>query len=158
MEDRIGCCAVNLGVENAGLDAYLNDAGALSTAANAQLAIIQVSCSYNCSNRFYTVHPRRNDRFLKASSALKSLYPEMDFTEIHFTRHLLARLQSISPERFESVAQEACMAWQSRMRHLIGQMNGKVILLWFDPAPLDKGSGMVIFKFVVNKLRFFQFL
>ncbi|WP_439521319.1 DUF6473 family protein [Marivita sp.] len=138
LETQIGCTVVNLGVENAGIDAYLSDPGALVTAANAQVVVIQLTCSHNTSNRFYSVHPRRNDRFLKASEALTALYPEMDFTEVHFTRHLLARLRSICPERFNVVAREARCAWQARMRNLIGQMNGAVFLLWFDSSPLSE--------------------
>ncbi|MFP7569906.1 DUF6473 family protein [Marivita sp. S2033] len=128
---------VNLGVENAGIDAYLNDPGALATAANARVAVIQLTGSHNTSNRYYTVHPRRNDRFLKASESLKALYPEMDFTEVHFTRHLLSRLRAICPDRFESIACETRQAWQQRMRQLIGQLNGKIVLLWFAPKRLS---------------------
>lgn len=138
LEDKTARTVVNLGVENAGIDAYLNDPGALVTAANAQVVIIQVTSGHNTSNRYYSVHPRRNDRFLKASDSLKSLYPEMDFTEVHFTRHLLSRLQAICPERFDMVAKEARTAWQARMRNLISQMNGAVHLLWFAPVPLPE--------------------
>lgn len=140
LEVQAGCTVVNLGVENAGIDAYLNDPGALATAANATAVILQMTCSHNTSNRFYSVHPRRNDRFLKASESLRSLYPEMDFTDVHFTRHLLARLRTICPDRFEMVAQEARYAWQARMRHLISQMNGRVFLLWFDPSALGESN------------------
>jgi hypothetical protein len=131
---------VNLGVQNAGIDAYLNDPGALTTAANAKVALVQLGCGQNTSNRFYAVHPRRNDRFLKASDALKSLYPEMDFTEVHFTGHLLSRLQSICPDRFSLVVREVQDAWRARMRHLIGQLDGKVVLLWFNAFPLGDGA------------------
>lgn len=138
LEERTGTTVVNLGVENAGIDAYLNDPGALLTAAHAQITVVQLTCTHNTSNRFYSVHPRRNDRFLKASEALKSLYPEMDFTEVHFTRHLLVRLHAICPERFAVVAAEARAAWQARMRTLIAQMNGTVFLLWFAPSTLSE--------------------
>lgn len=137
LEAQIGCAVVNLGIENAGIDAYLNDAGGLATAANADIVVIQLSCVHNTSNRFYMTHPRRNDRFLKAAEPLTSLYPEMDFTEVHFTRHMLARLRTICPKRFEIVVDEACNAWVARMRSLIAQMNGAVFLLWFAPKPLS---------------------
>ena len=142
LEAAVAQRVVNLGVENAGIDAYLNDPGALATAAKARVSIIQLGCGQNTSNRFYAVHPRRNDRFLKASDALKSLYPEMDFTEVHFTGHLLQRLRSICPDRFALVRQEVQEAWRARMRHLIGQLDGAVVLLWFNPVPLaDAGKG-----------------
>lgn len=137
LEDRVGRTVVNLGIENAGIDAYLNDPGALATAANASVVVIQMTCAHNTSNRFYATHPRRNDRFLKASPSLMSLYPEMDFTDIHFTRHLLGRLHGICPDRFRMVAQEVQMAWQSRMKSLVSRMHGEVFLLWFAPTSLD---------------------
>ncbi|MCR9111253.1 DUF6473 family protein [Marivita sp. XM-24bin2] len=136
VEAQIGSTVVNLGVENGCVDAYLNDAGALVTAATAKVVVIELSGLHNTSNRFYATHPRRNDRFLKASSALVSLFPEMDFTEIHFTRHLLTRLHAICPERFCIVAKEVETAWQARMRSLIAKMNGDVYLMWFAPVPL----------------------
>lgn len=141
LEARVGSTVVNLGVENAGIDAYLNDPGALATAANARVVVIQLTGTHNISNRFYATHPRRNDRFLKASQALISLYPEMDFTEVHFTRHLLSRLHTICPERFDMVAREVQTAWQARMRSLLAQMTGDVVLLWFSSNPLRDPFG-----------------
>lgn len=146
LEARIGRTVVNLGVENAGIDAYLNDPGALATAANARVLVIQLTGTHNTSNRFYATHPRRNDRFLKASQALISLYPEMDFTDVHFTRHLLARLQAICPERFGMVAHEVQMAWQSRMRSFVSRMEGDVFLLWFAPGALKDLQNDVLGK------------
>lgn len=137
LEQRIGRPVVNLGVENAGIDAYLNDPGALLTACHAETVVIQLTCMHNTSNRYYSVHPRRNDRFLKASDGLKTLYPEMDFTEVHFTRHLLARLEAICSGRFALVAAEARHAWLARMRTLVEQMNGEVFLLWFAQSELS---------------------
>jgi len=140
LEGQVSRIVVNLGIENAGIDAYLNDPGAIVTAAKADVCVVHLACSHNTSNRFYSVHPRRNDRSLKASESLKSLYPEMDFTEVHFTRHLLKRLQAICPDRFDLVAGEARHAWRARMRHLISQMDGAVVLLWFNPTPLMDGN------------------
>lgn len=137
---QIDSTVVNLGVENSCVDAYLNDAGALSTAASAKVVVIELSGVHNTSNRFYATHPRRNDRFLKASPALVSLFPEMDFTEVHFTRHLLTRLYAICPERFCIVAKEVETAWQARLRSLVAKMNGDVFLIWFAPAPLEDNA------------------
>lgn len=136
LEMSIGRTVVNLGVENSGIDAFVNDPGALSTAANARVTLIQLTGAHNTSNRFYATHPRRNDRFLKASQSLASLYPEMDFTEVHFTRHLLTSLHDICPQRFGIVVEEVQNAWQARMRSLIAQMNGDVFLLWFAAQAL----------------------
>ena len=136
LEAQIGCPVANMGVENAGIDAYLNDPGALMTAANAAVVVLQLGCSHNTSNRFYSVHPRRNDRFLRASKQLETLYPEMDFTEVHFTRHLLSRLFEICPERFEIVAGEARSAWRARAKSLFKHMNGALFLFWFASKPM----------------------
>ncbi len=61
------------------------------------MTVIQVMGAHNMSNRFYAVHPRRNDRFLRASlGCCKTIYPEVDFTEFNFTRHMLTALATHS--------------------------------------------------------------
>jgi hypothetical protein len=90
------------------------------------------------SNRFYTVHPRRNDRFLRASSVMRAIYPEVDFTEVCFTRHLLGHLYKVSPERFEIIREEAQQAWRARMRGFLQDIGSHTLLLWFsDHLPSD---------------------
>jgi hypothetical protein len=54
----------------------------------------------NLADAHYRVHPCRNDRFLRAHQPLRDLYPEVDFTKFNFTRHMMQRLEAISPERF----------------------------------------------------------
>lgn len=138
---------VNLGVEHAGPDAYLNDAGALQTAIGAGEVVLHLGGVTNCSNRLYSVHPRRNDRFLKASDRLRALYPEMDYTDVHFVGHLLQKLRWICETRFETVIEEVRAAWAARTRQLVGQLRGRLVLLWmapgdvprvFDPAEEDR--------------------
>ncbi|MEZ5723123.1 MAG: DUF6473 family protein [Paracoccaceae bacterium] len=73
------------------------------------------------SNRFYAVHPRRNDRFLRASNLLKTIYREVDFTEFNFTRHLLTRLKELSEDKFMMVEQEL-KAWVARMKTLVSKI------------------------------------
>ena len=75
------------------------------------MTVVQVMGAQNLTNRFYTVHPRRNDRFLRAAPDLQALYPEVDFTEFHFTRHLLRTLRWSSADRFEVVAEELRAVW-----------------------------------------------
>jgi hypothetical protein len=65
------------------------------------VTVVQVLAVQNLSNPYYTVHPRRNDRFLRASARLQNLYQDVDFTEFHFTRHMLQTLQMVSAPRFE---------------------------------------------------------
>ena len=127
---------VNLGTVNAGIDVFTNDRAVLDICSNATATVIQVGGAQNMSNRFYAVHPRRNDRFLRASNLLKTIYREVDFTEFNFTRHLLSSLKTVSPEKFAMVEQELREAWVARMKSLVARLDGRVVLLWLsDHAP-----------------------
>lgn len=139
IEQKIGLACVNFGVANAGVDLYLNDPAVLEILSGAEAKVVQVAGAQNLSNRFYSVHPRRNDRFLRASDRLQGLYPEVDFTEFHFVRHMLGRLSDVSRNRFHEVTDELRMAWVARMKHLLTQIRGKVVLLWFadHAVPLE---------------------
>lgn len=135
VEAATGLRVVNLGVVNAGLDLYLKDPAVLDIASRAQAAVVQVVGAQNLSNRFYTVHARRNDRFLSASPVLRSLYSEVDFTEFSFTRHMLHALQALSADRFEVVAEELRTAWVARMKTLLSSLSCPVVLLWIAGSP-----------------------
>ncbi len=136
IEHGTGIRSVNLGCMNAGVDVYCHDKSLLDICTKARVTVIQAMGAQNMSNRFYAVHPRRNDRFLKASTLLQKIFPEVDFTEFSFTRHLLSRLKQISPEKFTMLRHELKEAWLARMRMLLSQIDGKVVLLWLaDHAP-----------------------
>ena len=140
VEDETGLRVINLGCVNAGADVYLSDPGVMEVAAGARLAVVQVMGAGNLTNRFYAVHPRRNDRFLRASNAMAQLYPEVDFTNFHFTRHLLQTLHAVSPSRFETIADELRHTWVARMRALIDAAQVPVVLVWIaDHAPGPRG-------------------
>ena len=132
IEARTGVKCVNFGWPNAGVDVYLNDIGVQMAAANAHLTVLQVPCVANMTNRFYSVHPRRNDRFLEASGTLRAMYREVDFTEFHFVRHMLHRLETESEGRFGTVREEIQTAWVSRMQLLLQKLDSKVVLLWMS--------------------------
>lgn len=132
IEARTGVKCVNFGWPNAGVDVYLNDLGVLMAAAKAGVTVLQVPCITNMTNRFYSVHPRRNDRFLEASGTLRAIYGEVDFTEFHFVRHMLQRLQNVSEERFSTVIEEIQTAWVSRMQLLLNKIDGRIVLLWMS--------------------------
>ncbi|MFD0859161.1 DUF6473 family protein [Roseovarius aquimarinus] len=138
VEERCGLPCINLGWPNAGLDVLLHDSAILPAASGAALAVVQVPGAQNLSNRYFTVHPRRNDRFVKPSVLLRAIYPEVDFTEFHFTRHMLGHLADLSPERFAPVRRELQQAWRARMRLLLTRIDAPVLLLWLAPqaAPL----------------------
>lgn len=136
VEERLGRTVVNFGCMNAGLDVFLKDKVVMRACAQARLTVVQLVSAQNMSNRFYTVHPRRNDRFLKASRRMTEVWPDIDFTEIHFTRHLMTTLRAASSERFELLRTELCEAWVARMRSLSRGLGGRVVLLWMsDRAP-----------------------
>jgi hypothetical protein len=134
VEKELGLPVANFGLQNAGPDVFLNDPYVLAKAAQAAVAVVQLFGAQNISNRYYTVHPRRNDRFLAASPALRALYPNLDFTEFHFTRHLLLALQHASPSEFAKVAQGLQEDWGQHMRSLLAQIGGKPLLLWVADA------------------------
>lgn len=128
----LGMTALNLGSPNAGLDVFQDDPTVLELARRARLRVVQVPGAQNVTNRMYSVHPRRNDRFLKASRMLQLLYGEVDFTEFHFTGHLLNALYTRDPERFELVAEELRQAWSARMATFLGRIGGPTIVLWMS--------------------------
>lgn len=132
LEKVIGEPVVNLGVNQAGLTLLLDDPSIIEIASRARLTIIQALGAQNMSNRFYRVHPRRNDRFLAASDSLRALYPDVDFTDFHFTGHLLAALVDRDPRRFRKVEAELRTAWLSRMRQIINWVGGETVLLWIS--------------------------
>ncbi|SIO52391.1 hypothetical protein SAMN05444722_3066 [Rhodovulum sp. ES.010] len=137
LEQAMDMPVVNLGCVNAGIDVFVNDATIMEVAAGAKVAVIQALGAQNMSNRFYAVHPRRNDRFLRASAMLKALYPGVDFTEFHFTRHMLIALKERSESAFEIVVAELQVAWQARMRMLATRLPGEKVLLWFSTRSPD---------------------
>jgi hypothetical protein len=130
-----GLPVVNLGCVNGGVDAFLGDGAVLDLCAGAAVTVIQLLGAQNLSNRLYRVHPRRNDRFVAAAPALRALYGEVDFAEIHFTRHLMVVLQSQGHERFAAVVAELQAAWLRRMRRLLSAAGGRRVLLWIGEAP-----------------------
>ena len=138
-EEALGLACVNFGCVNAGVDAFVNDSALLEAAGRARATVVQIMGAQNMSNRLYNVHPRRNDRFINASAMLKAVFREVDFTEFHFTRHLLGELAAISPDRFRMVREELQAAWLARMTLLISRIKGPVVLLWLaDRAPSNE--------------------
>jgi len=157
VEDALDHTVVNFGCVNAGIDVFSQDQAILDACKNARVTVVQMTSAQNMSNRFYAVHPRRNDRFLRASNLLKTIYREVDFTEFNFTRHLLTALWEVSEDKFTMVERELREAWIARMKSLIARIGGNVVLLWVsdhtpcsqedsDPSgsdPLFVGKGMI---------------
>ena len=136
VERAINQVCVNFGQLNAGIDAFSRDPFVLEAAARADVTVIQILGAQNLTNRFYSVHPRRNDRFVTASAVLKAIFRDVDFSEFHFNKHMLDHLYHVSAERFYTVRQELQEAWVARMLLLLQQIPGKTVLLWLaDHAP-----------------------
>lgn len=140
VEQRTGIACLNLGLLNAGVDAFVKDPALPGLARRARAVVVQVLGAQNLSNAFYSVHPRRNDRFVAATPRLRSLFPEVELTDIHFTRHLLRRLQEVSPERFAIVAEDLRQVWLRQMGLLLGAFACPRLLLWLG-APLRAECG-----------------
>lgn len=158
-EDATGLPMINLGALHAGPDAWAQDAALVEIAARARVTVVQVTGAQNLTNRFYAVHPRRNDRFLHASPLLQAIYREVDFTEFNFTRHMLQTLHRTSAEKFALVADELRSAWSARMAALLPRLGQRVVLLWMsgEPAGLacdrPEGEAMLITRSMVAALR-----
>jgi hypothetical protein len=142
VEHGTGLTCVNLGALNAGPDFYLSDPGALEVAGGAELAVVQLPGAETLTNPFYAVHPRRNDRVLCATPALRRLYPEVDFADIHFARHLLTVLSWIDANRFVLVRQALQRTWLARMQDLLGHLPQRRLLFRVeDSLPADDSPG-----------------
>ncbi|MDT8328748.1 MAG: DUF6473 family protein [Roseovarius sp.] len=141
LERELGVACANFGWANAGVDAFLKDDGIIALAQSAHAVVLQLPCAMNLSNPFYRVHPRRNDRFLYATDRMRRLYPEVDFTEFHFTRHMMARLNQIAPERFSVLREGLQETWVTRMQELLVRIERPVILLWFAGHNPGRGEG-----------------
>lgn len=129
---------VNFGCVTAGVDVFANETQVIDACSKARVTVVQAIGAQNMSNRFYAVHPRRNDRFLRASTLMKTIFREVDFTDFSFTKHLLTTLQTLSEERFSIVRDELKEAWIARMKLMLDKIEGKTVLLWFaDRAPED---------------------
>lgn len=141
LEAMLGEVCINLGQTNASVDAFQNDTLVPNVCRDALVTVMAVMGAANMSNRLYSVHPRRNDRFIKPSASLRALYPDVDFHEICFVRHLLSTLHATSPKNFEVVRQELREAWIARMRTFLDRIGPNVILLWITPETQGDATG-----------------
>lgn len=145
VEQDTGLASINLGCLRAGLDSYLTSAGLIDICSMAKVTVIQIMGAVNMSNRFYTVNPRHNERFMRASKRFKEIYPEVDFSEFEQTSHMLTGLARQGADRLHLVRQELQCAWVARMRSLLGQIDGRKVLLWMaDHAPYCTATGGTI--------------
>ena len=137
VEAELRQTCVNFGCVNGGVDAFVNDPTIMAACHDADVTVVQIMGANHLSNRFYSVHPRRNDRFLRASTVLEAIYNDIDFSDFTFTRHMLSCLYQKSPERFDIVVQELRDGWVARMKNMLGQIGPRTILLWFSKDELS---------------------
>ena len=141
LETALALPVVNLGIANAGPEVFLADAEIARISEGASAVVVQLVGAKNQTNAFYTVHPRRNDRVLGVTPAMRNLFPEVDFTEFHFTRHLLQSLYAVSQERFALIVAELQARWMNRTEALIARSGPGVVLLWAAAqAPMANAS------------------
>jgi len=134
-----GLPVANFGVARAGLSLFSEEPWLLDAGSRSDLTVLQVLGAQNMSNRLYSVHSRRNDRFLRVSTALREMYPDVDFSQINFTGHLLETLAK-DDLAFSSLVMELKWAWVQRMRRVISMLRGDVILLWISDRTPDEGG------------------
>lgn len=145
--DMTGIPVANLGVMYAGSEMVSRHPDLLTVCQNAKAVIVQVPGLPNMTNRFYSVHPRRNDRVLRSSQLLRSMYPGVDFADIHFTGHLLLSLFTQCRGAFQAVLDGLRAEWISHVKSLIRQLPGPVILLWMaDHAPGAPGCAKEVWR------------
>ena len=140
LQDWIDTPVANLGVHQAGLTLFSEERWLLETASRADVCVLQILGAQNMSNRMYSVHARRNDRFLTASDALREMYPNVDFAEINFTGHLLRTLFAQSETGFAKLMEELKWAWIQRMKRIVQMIECDVILLWTSDRSPDEIS------------------
>jgi len=154
---ELGKPFVNLGCHNAGLDAFLNDEIAVSICNRAEITVLQAFGASDLSNRYYAVHPRRNDRFLQASPMLERAFPSVDFMEFNFTKHLLTNLQIASPTGYRGVVQALRETWVVRTNQLVRRLKGRVILLWIGDEGGVSGTSdagpFLVTKQMIDRVR-----
>jgi hypothetical protein len=139
VEQSLGKPCINLGTMNAGIDVFLGESAVMDVCQSADTVVVQTLGAHNMSNRFYSVHKRRNDRFLMASVLLKAVYRDVDFTEYSFTRHMLSALNQASHDRFSTVEAELKTAWLARMELLLSKIDCRKVLLHVTSDQTDAG-------------------
>ncbi|MCG7522067.1 DUF6473 family protein [Ruegeria sp. Ofav3-42] len=129
LEERLERRILNLGCLFSGVDALCHDRGLFELLNGADICVVQAPGLLGQSNRFYRVHPRRNDRFLAPTQDLRNLYPELDYTDVHFVRHLLTCLQGFHDARFEVVVDELRRGWIRQVGDFLQRLKAPVVLL-----------------------------
>ena len=134
---------VNMGVMNGGLDVLSGGSGHRhSTGAARRPWSLQITGAQTMTNRFYAVHPRRNDRFIKATPILRTIFRDVDFHRVP----LHPASSDPSPPRCRRTvspcSRRSCgLAWLARMSAFLRRTRVPVHLLWLSRrAPGDTAA------------------
>lgn len=147
---RMTC--VNWGTPGAGPGFFLKDPVILEACSKAEICVVQVMNPVALSNRMYSVFPRRNMRLRGVSSALRSLFPDVNFEDFKYVSAMLRKLADEDAEAYKIVLDEQRSAWVARMDELLNDIETRKVLLWL--APLDPvKSGCLITEEMVNAVR-----
>jgi len=138
---RLNRPCINLGSLFCGAEALCQDPGLVQLANGAELCVLQFPDVLGQTNRFYRVHPHRNDRFVAPTQDLITLFPEVDFTEFHFVRHLISRLHTVSGPRFFEVKRELQHGWIRKLENFLSGISSPVIGLSLDIGSSRFGDG-----------------
>ncbi|MBL4872759.1 MAG: hypothetical protein JKY41_05035 [Rhodobacteraceae bacterium] len=133
VENRIGITCVNLGTPGAGPGFFLKDPVVLEACSRSTRCFVQVMDVAPLSNRMYAVFPRRNMRLRSVSGALRSLYPQVDFTGFRYISAMIRKLKSVDGEAYKVVLAEQRSAWLARMLELLLDIETAKTLLWIRP-------------------------
>ncbi|MGB0798430.1 MAG: DUF6473 family protein, partial [Planktomarina sp.] len=114
---------------NSGLDFYLSSDKMIEMVNHARSAVIELPGAAHQSNPFFSVHPRRNDRVIRVSDALIDLFPNVDFVDIHFIRHLMVTLSTADHVAFQVVCDALRSTWQAKIAALLSKIQIPVHLI-----------------------------
>ena len=73
LEKVTGLRTVNLGCMHAGATAFVDDPTLISICSHARATVLQITGAHCLDNSYYSLHPRRNDRFIDATTKLGSM-------------------------------------------------------------------------------------
>jgi hypothetical protein len=154
VEHLMGFQSVNFGQDNAGPDVFSKEGLVQEASQNAYATVLEAPGAANMTNLLYAVHPRRNDRFLRASGQLRRLYPDVDFTKFNFTQHMLQHLHLTDAVQFAAVTRVLQRTWLRKMRHLLARLGSNVILLRIESLEERQDWGNSIAPTLVTERMF----
>lgn len=138
--EALGLPCANLGMVNAGLDAVVRDEVVMAACRKADWILMEVLGAANMSNRFYRVHPLRNDRLVAYPRLARRVFSKVDFTDITFVGHLFQTVAEVMPDRLGILISEVQTAWIARMKRFLSDVERPVYLLWLSERPLAVGE------------------